>query len=276
MNTVLSVCPTCAWPILEEVGQCLRCRPLAPPEPQEDSPDTLDEVARSVTGQMPSMAVFSETQQVSSAEKRTELAWREAQLAAKQRHRRERASRRPTLLAGLVVVVALIAAAVLLTNGDKGELTDATPANELPWRVVAIGRGATVELPGEPVASTTRSEIGTGSRVATSVPGGVSIAVTVYRVEAGMRGAGAAAMELLQARAVELGDDHATGRIQQSRDRWGQGYDLSVVTDQPIARLRAIVAGSELFLIEVSGSQNTRTTQIFSRVVNTLTPKSAS
>jgi hypothetical protein len=225
---------------------------------------------------MPSMAVFSETQQVSSAEKRSELAWREAQLAAKQRHRRERASRRPTLLAGLVVVVALVAAAVLLTNGDKGGLTDATPANELPWRGVVIGRGATVELPGEPVTSTTRSEIGTGSRVATSVPGGVSIAVTVYRVEAGMRGAGAAAMELLQARALELGDDQATGRIQQSRDRWGQGYDLSVITDQPIARLRAIVAGSELFLIELIGSQNTRTTQIFSRVVNTLTPKPAS
>ena len=68
MNRVLSVSPTCAWPILEEVGQCMRCRPLAPSEAQEKlenlevSASTLDEIARTVTGQMPSMAVSGSSQ----------------------------------------------------------------------------------------------------------------------------------------------------------------------------------------------------------------------
>ena len=140
--------------------------------------------------------------------------------------------------------------------------------------MVAVDQSSTVELPGPAVASTVTSEIGSGSRVATSVPG-ATIAVTVYRSDYGMRGAGATAIDVLKARAVDLGDSSAASRIKQSRDRWGDAYDLSVVTDQPIARLRAIVVGPLLFVIEVVGPQTTRTTQIFSRVVNTLTPKSS-
>jgi hypothetical protein len=275
VNRVLSVCPTCAWPILEEVGQCIRCRPIAPPEPEDEtSLDLDDEIVRTVAGQMPSMEIFSETQQVSSAEKRSELAWREAQLAARQRHRRERASRLPTFVAGIVIVLALVGAAALMTGGDKGGPTIDTPASDLPWRLVPIGQGSAVELPGAPVASTTGSQIGPGTRVSTNVPG-AAIEVTAYRLEANMRGPGAAAIELLQARAADLGDDHVTGRIQQNRDRWGQAYDLTVTTDDSIARLRAVVVDSKLFFIETVGPQTTRTTQIFSRVINTLAPKAA-
>ena len=88
-----------------------------------------------------------------------------------------------------------------------------------------------------------------------------------------MRGAGAAAVDLLKARAAELGDNDAAKRIKQNRDRWGDAYDLSVINDEPIARLRVIVIGSTLFLIEVVGPQTARTGEIFSRVINTLVPK---
>jgi hypothetical protein len=274
MNRVLGVCPTCSWPILEEVGQCGRCRPLVPADAMEDEPQSIDDpITRTVAGQMPSMAVFSETQQVSSAEKRSELAWREAQIAAAQRRRRDRAARWPAMVAGIAVIAVLVGVAVALAANGPAQPTEATPSNDLPWRSVVIASGSTVELPGAPVVSTTASDIGIGARVATTVPG-ASIAVTLYRADYGMRGGAAAAIDLLSARAADLGDDHATGRIKQSRDRWGEAYDLSVVTDQPVARLRAIVAGPNLFLIEIVGSQNTRSTQIFSRVVNTLAPRS--
>jgi hypothetical protein len=54
----------------------------------------------------------------------------------------------------------------------------------------------------------------------------------------------------------------------------GQAYDRNVVvTDRPVARLRAIVVGSTVFVVEVVGPQTSRTTQIFSRVLNTLDPE---
>ena len=275
MNRVLSVCPTCAWPILEEFGQCVRCRPRATPEPPVDDSDLVDDaIARTVAGQMPSMAVFSETQQVSSAEKRSEQAWRDAQQTAAQRGTRKKAARWPQLLGSAAIIVAVIAVAMLLPDKNS-QATSATPANDLPWRTVAVDSSMTVELPGEAVATTASSDIGTGSRVAASVPG-ASVAVTVYRSEFGMRGAGAAAIDVLKARAIDLGDTNAVTRIKPSRDRWGDAYDLTVINGQPVARLRAIVIGSSLFVIEMVGPQSTRTTQIFGHVVNSLTPKKSS
>ena len=269
----LAVCPTCAWPILADVGACVRCRPSVSAD--ADDPATLaleGEIARTVAGQMPTMAVFTETQQISAAEKQSELAWREAQLKVVQRRRHVPKDRFP-IVVGVVVVAALIAAFLLLRGGDNVAPSLATPANDLPWRSVVIESEATVELPGEPVVSTVTSEIGRGQRIATTVPG-ATIAVSVYRADHGMRGAGATAGDVLKARAAELGDADAGSRITQSRARWGDAYDLSVITDETIARLRAIVAGPRLFLIEVVGSQSTRTTQIFSRVINTLAPTS--
>ena len=272
MNRVLTVCPTCAWPILEEFGQCVRCRPLATPETDEKIDCVEDEIARKeIAGQMPSMAVFSETQQVSSAEKRSEQAWREARQAAAQRGLRKRAARWPQLVGSVAIVLAVITVAMLLPDKGKDEATLTTPANDLPWRTVAIDQSATVELPGTAVASTASSDIGTGSRVGAAVPG-ASVAVTVYRTDFGMRGAGAAAVDVLKARAVDLGDPNPISRIKQNRDRWGDAYDLTVMNGQPIARLRAIVVGPSLFVIETIGSQSTRTTQIFSHIVNSLTP----
>ena len=89
-----------------------------------------------------------------------------------------------------------------------------------------------------------------------------------------MRGAAAAAGDVLKARAAELGEANVTGRIKQTRDRWGAAYDLSVVIGTQSARLRAIVADAGLFVIEVVGSDAERTAQIFSHVVNSLVPKS--
>ena len=276
MNRVLSVCPTCAWPVLEEVGQCVRCRPLATPENDDNAVDAFGyEIARSVTGQMPSMAVFSETQQASSAEKRSEQAWRRAQeAAAAKRHRRPKSSRWPQVLASVAIVVGMICVALLLPDKGTSEATLATPASDLPWRLVSIDQSSTVELPGPAVASTAVSDFGSGARVATNVPG-ASIAVTAYRADYGMRGAGAVAIDVLKARAIDLGDANPTSRIKPTRARWGDAYDLTVVTDQPIALLRAVVVGPALFVIETVGPQSTRTTQIFSRVINSLTPKSA-
>ena len=275
MNRVLTVCPTCAWPVLEEIGQCVRCRPLATPNADENAIDPVgNQIVRSVTGQMPSMAVFSETQQVSSAEKRSEQAWREAQQAASQRHRRGKSARLPQVLASVAIVAVVICVALLLPDKGSSEATLDTPANDLPWRVVALDQSATVELPGAAVASTAASDFGSGARVATSVPG-ASIAVTAYRSDYGMRGSAAVAVDILKARAIDLGDASPTSRIKQSRARWGDAYDLTVVTDQPIGLLRAIVVGPSLFVIETIGSQSTRTTQIFSHVINSLTPKSA-
>lgn len=267
------MCPTCAWPILAEVGQCIRCRPLARPESVDEATLTIDdEIARNVTGQMPSMAVFSETQQVSAAERQAELAWQQAQLAVAQRRTRAPSDRLPIVIA-LLVVGAVIAVFLFVVRGganDAPSLT--TPSSELPWRSVAIEGGSSVELPGAPVTSSAMSEIGGGTRIATTVPG-ATIALSVFRADYGMRGAGATAIDLLKARAADLGDTNAGGRIKQNRDRWGDAYDLTVITDEPIARLRAIVVGQRLFLVEVVGPQTTRTTQIFSRVVNTLVPK---
>lgn len=266
------MCPTCAWPILAEVGQCVRCRPFVSPELADEATLKVDdEIGRNVTGQMPSMAVFSETQQVSAAERQAELAWQEARLAVAQRRTRTSSDRLPIVIA-VLVVGAVIAAFFVVRGGGNDEPSLTTPSNDLPWRSVAIEGGSSVELPGVPVTSSTTSEIGGGTRIATTVPG-ATIALTVYRADYGMRGAGATATDLLRARAADLGDANAGGRIKPNRDRWGDAYDLSVITNEPIARLRAIVVGQRLFLIEVVGPQTTRTTQIFSRVVNTLVPK---
>ena len=230
-----------------------------------------DKIARSVTGQMPSMAVFSETQQVSAAEKQSELAWQQAHLAVVRRRHRTPTGRMPLVVA-LLVVAALIAGFFVLRRGQNDGPSITTPSNDLPWRSVAIDGGSTVELPGVPRTSVASSEIGRGTRISTAVPG-ATIAVSTYRADYGMRGAGAAALDLLKARAAELGDNDAAKRIKQNRDRWGEAYDLSVITDEPIARLRVIVIDSTLFLIEVVGPQTTRTADIFGRVVNTLVPK---
>src|SRR5206468_3445234 len=103
---------------------------------------------------------------------------------------------------------------------------------------------------------------------------GATIAVSSYRADYGMRGPGAAATDLLNAKAADLGDLNAAGRIQQNRDRWGAAYDVNVIANGPVARLRVIVAGSTLYMIEVVGPQTARTNAIFSHVVNTLVPKS--
>jgi hypothetical protein len=244
---------------------------VAPESADEIALTMDDEIARSVTGQMPSMAVFSETQQVSAAEKQSELAWQQAQLAVTRRRHRTATSRLPLVVA--VVVVAALFAAFFVVRGagsDAPNLT--TPANDLPWRSVAVYGGSTVELPGAATTSPISSEIGVGTRVSTTIPG-LTVAVSAYRADYGMRGAGAAAMDLLRAKAADLGDYDAAGRIKKNRDRWGDAYDLTVIVDEPIARSRVIVIGSTLFLIEVVGPQTTRTADVFSRVVNTLVPK---
>ena len=269
MNRTLAVCPTCTWPILAEVGQCVRCRPLA----RADVPaETIEEeIARTVGGQMPSMAVFSETQQASAAEKQLELAWRQAHDAVAQR-RKKAATRRWPAVVAVMVIAAVAGSFFVLRQGSSGEPTLTTPTNQLPWRGVVIESGATVELPGVAVSSTTTSEIGKGTRTATTVPG-ATVAVSTYRTDFGMRGAGASAIELLNARAADLGDVSSASRIKQNRDRWGDAYDLTVINDEPIARIRVVVVGTTLFMIEVVGPQTTRTSQIFSRVVNTLHPQ---
>jgi hypothetical protein len=229
------------------------------------------EIARNVAGQMPSMAVFTETQQVSAAEKQSELAWQQAQLAVARRHTRTASGRMPLIVA-VLVVAALLAAFFVVPRGENHEPSLTTPAKDLPWRSVAIDGGSTVELPGVAVNSSSDSAIGRGARTATSVPG-ATIAVTVYRGDFGMRGGGAAAVDVLKARAAELGEDNVSGRIKPNRDRWGDAYDLSVVSGAQVGRLRAIVAGASLFVIEVVGSPAERTGQIFSHVVNSLVPK---
>lgn len=272
VSRTLAVCPTCAWPILPEVGQCVRCHPFVSPESTDEATPTIDDaIGRNVTGQMPSMAIFSETQQVSAAERQAELAWQQAQFSVAQRRTHAPSDRLPIVIA-VLVVGAVIAAFFVVRGGGNDEPSLTTPANDLPWRSVAIEGGSWVELPGVPVTSSTTSEIGGGTRITTTVPG-ATIALSMYRPDYGMRGAGATAADLLKGRAADLGDMNAGGRIKQNRDRWGDAYDLSVVTNEPIARLRAIVVGPRLFLIEVVGPQTTRTTQIFSRVVNTLVPK---
>jgi len=272
VNRTLAVCPTCAWPILAEVGQCIRCRPFATPESADESTLTIDdEIARSVSGQMPSMAVFRETQQVSAAERQSEFAWMQAQMAVKGRRSQTVARRLPVKVLGLVAIMA-VAAAYFVLRGGGNEPSSTTPANDLPWRSVAFDGGSTVELPGAPVTSSVNSDIGRGARIATTVPG-ATVAVTAYRGDYGMRGAGAAAVDLLKARADELGEHDAASRIKPTRDRWGDAYDLVVLAEGPAARLRAIVVGPSILLIEVVGSTTERNTQIFSRVVNTLVPK---
>jgi hypothetical protein len=245
---------------------------VAPESAAEVSLTIDDAIARNVTGQMPSMAVFTETQQVSAAEKQSELAWQQAQRAVAQRGRRQPSGRMPLVVAGLVVV-ALIAAFFVVPRGENKEPSLTTPSNDLPWRSVTFYGGSTVALPGVPVTSSAVSDFGSGTRISTSVPG-ATIAVTVYRGDYGMRGAGVAAAELLKARATDLGDDNVAGRIKANRDRWGDAYDLVVLADEPIARLRAIVVGAKIFMIEVVGPQTERTGEIFSRVVNTFTPAS--
>jgi hypothetical protein len=245
---------------------------VAPDSAEETTLTVHEEIARNVTGQMPSMAVFSETQQVSSAEKQSELAWQQAQLAIAKRRSRAPSDRMPLVVA-VLVVVAVIAAFFVVRRGGSDAPSLTTPANDLPWRSVTIYAGSTVELPGVPVTSSVYSDIGGGTRIATTVPG-LTVAVTSYRADYGMRGAGAAAVDILRARAVELGDNDAGSRIKKNRDRWGDAYDLTVIANEPIARLRAIVVGTTLFVIEVGGPQTERATLVFSRLVNTLAPKS--
>ena len=246
----------------------MRCRPLAPADVPVETIE--EEIARTVAGQMPSMAVFSETQQASVAEKQVELAWRQAHEAVAGRRRKAATRRWPPVL--VVLVVAAVVAALFVSRlGRSDEPTLATPSNQLPWRGVALESGASVELPGAAVSSTTTSEIGRGARTTATVPG-ATVAVTTYRTDYGMRGAGATAIELLNARAAELGDSKSASRIKQNRDRWGDAFDLDVINGEPIARLRVVVVGPTLFLIEVVGPQTTRTSEIFSRVVNSLTP----
>ena len=248
----------------------MRCRPFATPDSSENEALTIEaEIARNVTGQMPSMAVFTETQQVSAAEKQSELAWQQAQLAVAQRRTRTASGRMPLVVA-LLVVAALVAAFFVVPRGENHEPSVTTPANDLPWRSVAID-GGSVELPGVAITSSSDSAIGRGARTATSVPG-ATVAVTIYRSDFGMRGAGAAAVDVLKARAAELGEANVSGRIKQNKDRWGDAYDLSVVSGTQNARLRAIVVGASIFVIEVVGSQAERTAQIFSHVVNSLVP----
>ena len=88
-----------------------------------------------------------------------------------------------------------------------------------------------------------------------------------------MRGAGAAAVDLLKTRADDLGDKDAGSRIKPNKDRWGDAYDVTVIAEGTAARLRAIVVGPTIVVIEVNGAQSERNSQIFSRVVNTLVPK---
>jgi hypothetical protein len=246
---------------------------VAPESADEISLTINDEIARNVTGQMPSMAVFSETQQVSAAEKQSELAWQQAQLAVARRRHRTPMGRLPLVVA-VLVVAGLIAGFFVLRRGENDGPSITTPSNDLPWRSVAIEGGSTVELPGVPRTSAISGEVGRGSRVSTAVPG-ATIAVSTYRGDYGMRGAGAAALDLLKARAAELGDNDAAKRIKPNRDRWGEAYDLTVIADEPVARLRVIVIGSTLFLIEGVGPQTSRTADIFRRVVNTLVPKNS-
>jgi hypothetical protein len=99
---------------------------------------TIDEeIGRQVTGQMPSMAVFSETQQVSAAERQAEMAWRQAQLAVAQRRTRAPSDRLPIVVA-VLVVGAVIAAFFVARGGSTDEPSLTTPSNDLPWRSVAI------------------------------------------------------------------------------------------------------------------------------------------
>lgn len=229
------------------------------------------DVNRSVTGQMPAMLVFSETQQASSEERRRKVAWREAESIFAQRRSKPRSYRLHAVLAA-VVVIGLFAAFFVLRGDNTTNLATTTPSDALPWRSVTLSPSSTVELPGEPVVSTTTSEIGAGTRVATSVPG-AAVAISSYYADYGMRNAGAAAAALLKSRAAQLGDPTAASRVKQTRDRWGDAYDLSVISGEPVARLRVIVVGSTLYLIEVVGPQTARSTQIFSRVINTLVLK---
>ncbi|MEO8693291.1 MAG: hypothetical protein ABI658_07220 [Acidimicrobiales bacterium] len=273
MNRTLAVCPTCAWPILAEIGQCVRCRPFATPESADGPTPTIDdEIARSVAGQMPSMAVFRETQQASAAEKQSEFAWLQAQMAVKGRRVQGPARRAPVRILGLIAIVAVAAGYFVLRGGGGGELSPNTPSKDLPWRSVVFDGGSTVELPGVPVSSSTNSDIGRGTRTTAAVPG-ATVAVTAYRGDYGMRGAGAAAIDLLKTRAADLGDKDAGSRIKPNKDRWGDAYDLTVIAEGSAARLRAIVIGPTLLVIEIVGPQSERNSQIFSRVINTLVPK---
>ena len=272
VNVSLGVCPTCAWPMVTDIGECVHCsQPESPGSGDAASLARDADINRSVTGQMPAMLVFSETQQASSAERRRKVAWREAENTFAKRRSKPRSYRLPTVLAGLIVI-GLLAAFFVLRGDGTGELTDSTPSDDLPWRIVTFSPSSTVELPGAPVVSVATSEIGDGTRVATSIPG-AAVAVSSYRADYGMRGAGAVAVGLLQTRAGQLGDPTAASRVKQTRDRWGDAYDVSVIAGQPVARLRVIVVGSTLYLIEVVGPQTDRATQIFSRIVNTLVPK---
>jgi len=239
---------------------------------RETAASAEEHVARTVAGQMPGMAVFTETQQASVVERRRAQVWRDAQIAYSSRSQKPSSLSRLPAIAGVLLVVGLIAAFFVLRSDHQQQVSLTTASDDLPWRSVAFEPMSTVELPGAATVSSVTSEIGTGSRIATTIPG-ATIAVDTFRPDYGMRGSGATAMDLLKAKAADLGDDTAASRIRQNRDRWGTAYDVDVIADVPVARLRVVVVGATLYMIEVVGPQTPRTSAIFSHVINTLVPK---
>ncbi|MEO5842911.1 MAG: hypothetical protein ABIQ73_11545, partial [Acidimicrobiales bacterium] len=87
---------------------------MTPESADAPTPTMDDEIARNVAGQMPSMDVFRETQQVSAAEKQSEFAWLQAQIGVTQRRSKTTARRLPVRPIALVVTVAIVAAFFVL------------------------------------------------------------------------------------------------------------------------------------------------------------------